>query len=87
MKEFFAKGLSGRKIELDEVIEPEQDDQSHAAPENVLEAATKFMVMRLQCVVVTASKFLFNQVGRNQIARFEDEILLDNSNRLYTKKR
>jgi hypothetical protein len=23
MKEFFAKGLSGRKIELDEVIEPE----------------------------------------------------------------
>jgi hypothetical protein len=25
MKEFFVKGLSGRKIELDEVIEPEQD--------------------------------------------------------------
>jgi hypothetical protein len=24
MKEFLAKGLSGRKIELDEVIEPEQ---------------------------------------------------------------
>jgi hypothetical protein len=34
------KGLSGRKIELDEVIEPEQDEQSIAAPENVLEAAT-----------------------------------------------
>jgi hypothetical protein len=33
-------GLSGRKIELDEVIEPEQDEQSSAAPENVLEAAT-----------------------------------------------
>jgi hypothetical protein len=43
MKVFFAKGLSGRKIELDEVIEPEQDDQSSATPENVLEAATVFM--------------------------------------------
>jgi hypothetical protein len=43
MKEFLAKGLSGRKIELDEVIEPEQDDQSSATPENVLEATTTFM--------------------------------------------
>jgi hypothetical protein len=43
MKEFFAKGLSGRKIELDEVIEPQQDEQSSAAPENVLEAAIAFM--------------------------------------------
>jgi hypothetical protein len=43
MKRFFAKGLNGRKIELDEVIEPEQDDQSSAAPENVLEATTAFM--------------------------------------------
>jgi hypothetical protein len=43
MKEFFAKGLSGRKIELDEVIEPKQDDLSSAAPENILEAATAFM--------------------------------------------
>jgi hypothetical protein len=43
MKEFLAKGLSGRKIELDEVIKPEQDDQSSTAPENVLEAATAFM--------------------------------------------
>jgi hypothetical protein len=43
MKEFFAKGLSGRKIELDEVIEPEQDDQSSTTPEIVLEAATAFM--------------------------------------------
>jgi hypothetical protein len=33
------------------------------------------------------SKFLFNQFGRNQIARFENKILLDNSNRQYTKKR
>jgi hypothetical protein len=37
------KGLSGRKIELDEVIKPEQDDQSSAAPKNILEAATAFM--------------------------------------------
>jgi hypothetical protein len=37
------KGLSERKIELDEVIEPEQDDQSSLASENVLEAATAFM--------------------------------------------
>jgi hypothetical protein len=36
VKRFFAKGLNGRKIELDEVIEPEQDDQSSAALENVL---------------------------------------------------
>jgi hypothetical protein len=43
MKKFFAKGLSRRKIELDEVIEPEQDEQSSAAPENVLEAATVHM--------------------------------------------
>jgi hypothetical protein len=43
MKGHFTKGLSGRKIELDEVIEPKQDDQSSAAPENVLEAATAFM--------------------------------------------
>jgi hypothetical protein len=43
MKEFFAKGLSGRKTELDEVIEPEQDEQSSAPPENILEAATAFM--------------------------------------------
>ena len=43
MKEFLAKGLSGRKIELDEVIESEQDDQSSVAPENVLEAATTFI--------------------------------------------
>jgi hypothetical protein len=42
-RSFFAKSLSGRKIELDEVIEPEQDDQSSATPENVLEAATAFM--------------------------------------------
>jgi hypothetical protein len=43
MKRFLAKGLSEREIELDEVIEPEQGDQSSAAPEIVLEAATAFM--------------------------------------------
>jgi hypothetical protein len=39
MKRFFVKGLSVRKIELDDVIELEQDEQSSAALENVLEAA------------------------------------------------
>jgi hypothetical protein len=43
MKKFFVKGLSGRKIELNEVIEPEQDDQSSTAPGIVLKAATAFM--------------------------------------------
>ena len=43
MKRFSMKDLSGRKIELDEVIEPEQDDLSSTAPENVLEAVTAFM--------------------------------------------
>lgn len=39
-KEFLAKVLSGRIIELDKVIEPKQDEQSGAAPEVVPEAAT-----------------------------------------------
>ena len=39
-KEVLAKVLSGRTIELDEVIEPKQDEQSGAAPEAVPEAAT-----------------------------------------------
>jgi hypothetical protein len=43
MKTFLTKGLSGRKIELYEVIEPEQDEQRSVAPENILEAATTFM--------------------------------------------
>jgi hypothetical protein len=45
----FRERFSGRKIELDEVIEPEQDEQSSATPENFLEAATAFMALtRLQ---------------------------------------
>jgi hypothetical protein len=43
MKDFFEKGLSGRKIELDDVIKLEQDEQSSAASKNILEAATTFM--------------------------------------------
>jgi hypothetical protein len=42
-RSFLAKGLSGRKIELDEVIEPEQDDLSSATLEKVLEAVTAFI--------------------------------------------
>jgi hypothetical protein len=52
MKEFPAKGLSGRKIELDEVTEPKQDDQSSASPENVQEAATAPWLPHLQYGVV-----------------------------------
>jgi hypothetical protein len=40
MKKFFTKGLIGRKIELYEVIEREKNEQSSAAPENILEATT-----------------------------------------------
>jgi hypothetical protein len=57
-RSFLAKGLSGRKIELDEVIEPEQDDQSSTAPENVLKVATAFMA--LAPTICCTSKFLFN---------------------------
>ncbi|MGL4326961.1 MAG: hypothetical protein ACRCS7_05745, partial [Tannerellaceae bacterium] len=39
-KEFLAKGLSGKTIELDEVTRTEQDEQSSAAPEVVLDEAT-----------------------------------------------
>ena len=39
-KEFLAKGLSGRTIELDVVNGTEQDEQSSAAPEVVPEVAT-----------------------------------------------
>jgi hypothetical protein len=88
MKKFLAKGLSGRKIELDGVIEPEHDEQSSAAPENVLEAATVPMAPASTiCCSIGHQSSYFNQVGRHQIARFEDGILLDNSNRQYTKKR
>ena len=38
-KEFLAKGLSGRTIELDMIVESEQDEQSSAAPEMIPEAA------------------------------------------------
>jgi hypothetical protein len=43
--EFLTKEFSCErfKLELDEVIELEQDDQSSATPENVLEATTAFM--------------------------------------------
>ena len=39
LEEFLTKGLSGRTIEFDEVIEPEQHEQSSAVPEVVSEAA------------------------------------------------
>jgi hypothetical protein len=33
IEEFLAKGFSGRTVQLDEVSEPEQEEQSSAAPE------------------------------------------------------
>jgi hypothetical protein len=81
------KGLIGRKIELDEVIESEQVIIVAHHQKMFWKRQLHSWLMHLQYVVVTTSKFLFNQVGRNQIERFEDEILLDNSNRRYTKKR
>ena len=49
-KLFLAKYLSGRTMELDEVYEPEHDDQSSAASEMVPEAATTLMApMSTKC--------------------------------------
>jgi hypothetical protein len=44
-KEFLAKGLSGRTIELDMIVESEQDEQSSAAPEMVPGAATSLIAL------------------------------------------
>ena len=38
-KEFLSKGVSGRKVELDEVIEPSLELESGAAPEDCSGAA------------------------------------------------
>jgi hypothetical protein len=59
--------LSGRKIGLDEIIEPEQDEESSAAPKNILKVATAFMAPASTICCIRTSKFLFNQVGHNQI--------------------
>jgi hypothetical protein len=40
VKKFVAKGLCEWKIELDEVIECEQDEESSTAPENFLGMTT-----------------------------------------------
>ena len=49
-KLFLVKYLSGRTIELDKVYEPEHNDQSSAASELVLEAATMIMApMSTKC--------------------------------------
>jgi hypothetical protein len=52
MKRFFTKGLSGRKIEFDGVIEPEHDKQSSAAPEMFQKWQLRPWLPRLQYVVV-----------------------------------
>jgi hypothetical protein len=44
MKTFLMKDLSERKIKLDKVIEPEQDEQSSATLKTVMEATTIPMI-------------------------------------------
>ena len=79
-KEFLAKGLSGRTIELDEVIRTEQDEQSSAAPEVVSEVATAPEAPAPPSVEVPVIEPSIEprRSGRirNQIQRFEDEVLL-----------
>jgi hypothetical protein len=79
-KEFLAKGLSGRIIQLDEVIEPEQDEQSSASPEVVPETATAPIAPVSTNDVAPEIKVAIEprRSGRikNQITRFEDKVLL-----------
>ena len=79
-KEFLAKGLSGRTIELDEVNGTEQDEQSSAAPEVVPEVATAPEAPAPPSVEVPVIEPSIEprRSGRirNQIQRFEDEVLL-----------
>ena len=79
-KEFLAKGLSGRTIELNEVIEPEHDKKSSAAPEAIPETATAPMAPAGSNVEVPKIEAPIEprRSGRirNQIQRFEDEVLL-----------
>ena len=79
-KEFLAKGLSGRTIDLDEVNRTEQDEQSSAAPEVVPEVATAPEATAPPSVEVPVIEPSIEprRSGRirNQIQRFEDEVLL-----------
>src|SRR5664279_4252021 len=89
-KEFLVKGLSGRTIELDEIIKSEQDDQSSAAPEAVLEmpmapnAPTPATVTVLEIEAYIEPR----RSGRVHlpIARFKDEVLLLDNNEPATYK-
>ena len=78
-KEFLAKGLSGRTIELDVVNGTEQDEQSSAAevvPE--VAAAPEALAPPNVEVLVIEPSIEPRRSGRirNQIQRFEDEVLL-----------
>ena len=57
----FSLNLGGRTIEFDKVNEPEQNDQSSAIPEAVLEAATTLIaLMSTKCCKPRISKYLLN---------------------------
>ena len=66
-KEFLAKGLSGRTIELDEVTRTEQDEQSSTAPEVVPEVATAPEAPAPQDVEVPVIKPSIEQIGRAHV--------------------
>ena len=89
-KEFLAKGLSGRTIELDEVNRTEQDEQSSAAPEVIPEVATAPEAPAPPNVEVPVIEPSIEprRSGRirNQIQRFEDEVLLLDNNEPTTYK-
>jgi len=57
----FSLNLGGRTIEFDKVNEPEQNDQSSAIPEVVLEAATMLIALvSTKCCKHWISKYLLN---------------------------
>ena len=81
-KEFLAKGLGKRTVQLEEVREPEQDDQSSAAPTETVPEAAPMATEAPEPVNVAGTAI---EVGaeprrsgriRNQPMRYEDEILL-----------
>jgi len=79
-KEFLAKGLSGRTIQLDEVTEPEDEDQSSAAPEAVpgmpMASTTPVSTSGVAPEIEPRIEPRRSERIRNQISNLESEVLL-----------
>ena len=79
-KEFLAKGLSGRTIQLDEVAEPEDEDQSSAAPEAVpgmpMAPTTPVSTSGVATEIEPRIEPRRSERIRNQISNLESEVLL-----------